>query len=134
MRYHKVITMEIPRTTFQAKMPVEAGGRAMIITKPEAKAARQHILRNLQKSAPKNILKGPYIIILKFFFKAPKSRIKKIQNPSPMIVKPDIDNLQKWFLDCLVDARWIENDQQVYDIKATKHEVTIQDHVSITII
>ena len=133
MRYHQAINMVIPKTTFQAKRIVRFGKRPALIAKPEAKAAKEHIYKNLRNAKPANIIKPPYHICIVFYFLAPKSRIKKCKEVQPMIVKPDIDNLAKGFLDGMVDARWIEKDQQVYRLDLTKFETNNREFVTITI-
>lgn len=57
-------------------------------------------------------------LILVFSFKPPKSVSKKLYNQmidSPHVVKPDIDNLVKAFLDAL-----LINDQHIWDVRAIK--------------
>ncbi len=133
MRYHKIINMEIPKTTFQAKMIVGCGKRPSLISKPKAREAKQKTYYNLLKNRPPKTLKGPYHLALYFYFQAPKSRIKKCKGLQPMIVRPDLDNLIKGFQDAMVDAGWIENDQQVYALDLRKYETIKLDYVSVTI-
>ena len=118
MTYSKFIPMEVPRTTFQAKMPVRIGCFARIIDKPEAKAMKRQIYSLLYDERPPNIATGPTIVSLDFYFQPAKSDRCKILSPRPK--KPDIDNLCKGFLDAMVKAEWIENDQSVVSLQARK--------------
>lgn len=118
MTYTKFIPMEVPRTTFQAKMPIRMGGFARIIDKPEAKAMKRQLFSMLYDERPPNCATGPTIVEFDFYFQPAKSdRCKIIQ---PRTKKPDIDNLCKGFLDAMVKAEWIENDQSVCCLRARK--------------
>lgn len=125
--------MEIPKTTFQAKRIVKCGKFPRLIAKPEAKAAKEHIAAHLYNNKPRNVLEPPYRVDIRFHFKAPQSRIKKVKKKTPMSVKPDVDNLAKGFLDCMVEAHWIKADQQVYELNISKYEIPTNDYVSVTI-
>tara|TARA_R110000737_G_scaffold352251_1_gene397457 strand:- start:4342 stop:4743 length:402 start_codon:yes stop_codon:yes gene_type:complete len=57
----------------------------------------------------------PVIVKSEFVFKRPKNQYRKADPDGQIlkITKPDIDNLEKMLLDCLVYAGVIEDDNQV---------------------
>jgi Holliday junction resolvase RusA-like endonuclease len=118
MTYQKFIPMEVPRTTFQAKMPVRIGEHARIIDKPAAQAMKKQLYLLFYQHRPEQVLKGPMIVRLRFIFQAAKS--PKFQGLRPRVRKPDIDNLSKGFIDAMVKGQWIENDQSICKLSATK--------------
>jgi len=119
MTYSKFIAMEVPKTTFQAKMPVKMGNFARIIDKPEAKAMKRQIYSMLYDERPANIMTGPMTVTMEFFFQPAKTRKLK-SGQRWRTVKPDLDNLCKGFIDTLVKAEWIENDQSIVQLMALK--------------
>lgn len=137
MRHHVQMVMEIPRTTFQAKMPIMVGGRPRIIDKGQARQSKNYIVCEMLDHRPPVVLKPPYNIHITFLFKAPKCRRRKFKDKpglnQPMHVKPDIDNLAKGFIDCMVKASWIEADQQIYKLSLGKFETMGNEQVAISI-
>ena len=75
-------------------------------------------------------------VVLSYVFSRPKSTPKKRTARAPKTTKPDIDNLIKATLDALVDAGVFQDDNIVYEIRATKHIAGIADdpHTQISII
>lgn len=54
-------------------------------------------------------------------FPIPKSwSLKKKNNPGPMIIKPDIDNLIKQIMDCMTTLRFWVDDRQVNIVTVSK--------------
>lgn len=66
-------------------------------------------------------------IDIEFWFKIPKSRLKKLNNGDPHRQKPDGDNLYKAVIDALVD-----NDEKIASGRFTKRW-TNRDFIYITI-
>ena len=69
--------------------------------------------------------KGPIKLIITFYMPIPKSTPKKLReklvgDTIPHIKKPDISNLEKFFLDVLEVAEVYKNDSQVYEMQAKK--------------
>lgn len=78
----------------------------------------------IASQASEHSLKGPLEIMVVFYLDVPKklSRIKKQQMMSGLIhhmTKPDVDNLQKFILDCMTGIIYAD-DAQVWSITAVK--------------
>ena len=61
----------------------------------------------------------PIVCDVYLYFPIPKSKVKKIKDGAPHIIKPDRDNSDKWVLDCCNGIVW-HDDCQIYDGRIRK--------------
>lgn len=62
----------------------------------------------------------PLKLEIHFFFKRPKVKKGKGEQPEPKTTKPDVDNLVKTIMDSLQDAEIIKDDKTIVEIHAKK--------------
>lgn len=123
MTYARFIEMEIPTTTFQSKQIVYISGRPTLVATSQAKRAKKIIEEALLLHRPDQPAKGSICVLLDFYFDAPKAHKwqKEDKDYAHKTTKPDIDNLCKGFIDAMVSTGWIENDQSVTKLYASKY-------------
>lgn len=101
--------------------------RSGIVYDPSSSDKKKFILKLLDHK-PSQPIKGDLSIIIKFVMPYPKKYYRsgkykdqiKASAPSDHSVKPDLDNLIKFLLDVLQDAKIIENDSNICEILAKK--------------
>lgn len=123
MTYTRFIEMNIPTTTFQSKQIVYVGSSPRLVSTRESKRAKKLIETALLIHRPEKPAKGSICVSLDFYFPPPKShRWKPEDNElADKTTKPDLDNLCKGFIDAMVKSGWIENDQSVTSLNASKY-------------
>lgn len=88
---------------------------------------KQHLKKPIKNgddwiSSALSVLTGPLKIDVTFYMPMPKSLSKKKRDAmvdTPHIKRPDIDNLEKYILDCLTGCAIID-DSLVYDMHSRK--------------
>ena len=123
MTYSRWIEMDIPTTTFQSKQIVYLYGTPRLVATAQAKRAKKEIEKHFAYNKPNAPIRGQITVTLCFFFPAPKSHNwnKTGKEFVDKTTKPDIDNLCKGFIDAMVATGWIENDQSICSLHATKY-------------
>jgi len=96
-------------------------------------AITKNIIKNQLPENFKYISKNvPVIINICFYFKPTKSQ-KKIQNFDPYLKKCDVDNLSKFYLDCMSKLVFYD-DNQVFSQKLLKQYYLPKEYTLIEII
>ena len=110
-----------PRVTTRGRFPV-------IYTPKETKEAQNLFISKAKVFKPNEPLKGALKVTINFYKIKPKSYPKKVIH---WITKPDIDNLQKLYLDSM-NKIFYHDDSQVVELISTKKYSDIA-RVEITI-
>lgn len=103
------IQVEPPTVTAQEKKITCRNGKPIVYDSKEIKAARQLFISLLRPHAPKEPLTGPVLLSVSWHFK-PTGRHA---SGDWKITRPDTDNLQKLFKDCMTAAGFWKDDAQV---------------------
>ena len=101
--------------------------RSGIVYDPSSSDKKNFILKLLDHKPDKPI-NGSITILITFVFPYPKKYFRsgrykdllKDNAPKHHAVKPDLDNLIKFLLDVLQDAKFIDNDSRICEILAKK--------------
>ena len=102
------MAMDPPRTTHQQQRAAMVGGRLRFYPTNGLKAARQAFMLALAPHRPEEPLTGP--LRLEVCWRFPKGRHR---DGSYKATRPDTDNLQKLFKDCMTGAGFWYDDAQV---------------------
>lgn len=105
-----------PTITAQQKGVMVRGGRVMFFTKKKVKDAMASLTARLRQDAPDKPFDTPVTAQISFYFQPTKAR----PNERTHGVRPDVDNLAKGVLDCLVPAGWITDDALIDHLTITK--------------
>jgi len=116
--YGKPVPKERPRFTCRGKF-------AVAYKSAKQKKAEKEFITEVRRQMPEGFKKieGPVTIEICFFMPIPKGTSKKklnamIINEIPHIKRPDLDNMEKFAVDCLKDL-W-HDDSQVVDSHTMK--------------
>lgn len=105
-----------PTITAQQKGCVVRGGRVLFFTKSKVKDALDQLTAQLRRHAPRKPIDWPVLVHIKFVFPPTKARPDERTHGK----RPDVDNLAKGVLDCLVPAGWITDDALIDQLIVTK--------------
>ena len=106
---HFFLSMIPPTVTHQEHSITVVGGKPRVYEKQQLKDARQKLTAYLSQHAPAAPIAGPVRIVVKWLF--PSSARHK--DGSYKTTKPDTDNLQKLFKDCMTVCGFWKDDAQV---------------------
>jgi Holliday junction resolvase RusA-like endonuclease len=141
-----VCVFKIPGNPIAKKRPrfatMKRGNKSFSMAYNSQKTEEGRVLFEFQKHPGRGIMKGPLFAFFKFYVSRPKShfgtgrnegRLKK-SAPLYHIIKPDVDNLVKFYLD-VMEGEVFENDKQVISVTAFKFyteedpftEIVLQD-------
>lgn len=111
-----IILGDPPTVTAQQKGVMVRNGRPFFFTKKKVQDAKDRLTAELRRHKPRHPIDWPVLVHIKFVFKPTKARpFERVHG-----VRPDIDNLAKGVLDCLVPAGWITDDALIDQLIATK--------------
>lgn len=97
-----------PTCTFQEKDITVVKGKPIVYDSAEVKKARLKLIGHLTKYRPEKELKGAVRLIVKWCFPRGNHADGEYR-----ITKPDTDNLQKLFKDCMTKVGFWKDDAQV---------------------
>lgn len=100
---------KIPTTTHQQKKVNVRNGKPIFYEPEELKNARAKFESLLARHVPPDKLKGPVRLTVKWCF----PMIKGVQTGQYKTTKPDTDNLQKLFKDCMTKLGFWKDDAEV---------------------
>lgn len=100
---------KIPTTTHQQKKVNVRNGKPIFYEPEELKNARAKFESLLARHVPPDKLKGPVRLTVKWCF----PMIKGARTGQYKTTKPDTDNLQKLFKDCMTKLGFWKDDAQV---------------------
>lgn len=100
---------KIPTTTHQQKKVNVRNGKPIFYEPKELKNARAKFESLLSRHVPPDKLKGPVRLTVKWCF----PMIKGVHTSQYKTTKPDTDNLQKLFKDCMTKLGFWKDDAQV---------------------
>lgn len=100
---------KIPTTTHQQKKVNVRNGKPIFYEPEELKNARAKFESLLSRHVPPDKLKGPVRLTVKWCF----PMIKGVHTGQYKTTKPDTDNLQKLFKDCMTKLSFWKDDAQV---------------------
>ncbi|MBS4762131.1 RusA family crossover junction endodeoxyribonuclease [Carnobacteriaceae bacterium zg-ZUI252] len=100
---------KIPTTTHQQKRVTVKNGKPHFYEPKKLKEARSLFMSKLAKYKPEEKLKGPIRLTVKWLFPMTKAS----EHGEYKTTKPDTDNLQKLFKDCMTTLGYWEDDAQV---------------------
>jgi Holliday junction resolvase RusA-like endonuclease len=106
------LPMRPPTVTHQEKAVRVVGGKPVFYEKPELKAARAKLLDALAQHRPSTPMTGAVRLVVTWCF--PLDDGGRHRDGEPKTSKPDTDNLQKLFKDCMTKAGFWVDDAQVY--------------------
>lgn len=107
---------------------VRKGGRTWSFT-PKKVAAWEKVVKNEASKFFKEPFNGPIALSLAFFLKRPKSRKKD----NYVMTTPDLDNLEKAFLDGLNEIAYSDDKQVVVKNAVKKYIVTGEPRVEVVV-
>lgn len=110
----------------QKRHKARRAGNRIIMYDPSSKD-KENFMKECALYAPKHPLEGAISVSLEFHMPRPKSHyrtgkyshILKDSRPAYHTSRPDIDNLIKFYLDCMTGLFW-KDDAIIYDVRATK--------------
>lgn len=103
--------------------------RGIMAYDPQHKLKQQ--IKAYLRTKIKNKITGPLDITIVFFMPIPKSK-KYIKTGTPHCIKPDIDNLIKFILDCLTGIAY-DDDAAIAALFAAKaYSDTPETHITIS--
>ena len=104
------LSMEkIPTTTHQQKKVNARNGKPIFYEPEELKNARAKFESLLARHVPPDKMKGPIRLTVKWCF----PKIKGVRTGQYKTTKPDTDNLQKLFKDCMTEVGFWKDDAEV---------------------
>lgn len=107
---------KIPKTTAQQKKVRIVNNIPLFYDHPNLKLAKSIFIKELAKYKPNDKLTGA--ISLKILWQFEKT--KKSKDGEYKITRPDLDNLNKGFQDCLTKTGFFKDDSQVVELYTTK--------------
>ena len=112
--------LTVPGVPIPKARPRFSRGKVYNVQEKEAEAFAWQVMKQWHHPP----VKGPMALVLEFVMPIPKSTNKKnrrwmLEGMVPHVKKPDLDNLEKFALDCL-EGLLYENDSQVYWLKSIK--------------
>lgn len=110
MEFEFFMAMDPPTITAQEHKVMVKNGKPIFYDPPELKAARQKLTDHLAKHRPEQPLEGPIELMVTWCFPTDDPKLYT----SPRITKPDTDNLNKLFKDCMTKAGFWKDDAQVF--------------------
>lgn len=125
---------EPPTVTSQMKRVQVIAGKPRFFPHARYQAAEKKILTQLAPHRPDEPFEEPVHVIVRLSFPYRKSEPKKNRVPGgiPHTSRPDVDNLSKIWLDCLVKAGFLRDDSLVWSFWIAKRW-TATPGVEITI-
>ena len=103
------MAMDPPTVTAQEhKVKIVNGRFPVFYDPPELKAAKAKLIAHLGKYKPKDPLKGPLELLVKWCFWE-----NDIESPEYRTARPDTDNLDKLLKDCMTKTGFWKDDAQV---------------------
>jgi Holliday junction resolvase RusA-like endonuclease len=90
-----------------------AGGKAYTYKDPGQEADESNLVAALLPHRPGKPMEGALSLTWTAAFPMPKSMPKRARAEARFIRKPDIDNLEKFLMDCLQTAQFYLDDKQV---------------------
>lgn len=115
------IPMKIPTVTHQEKQVHVVHGKPVFYEPTELKQARANLTDHLAQYRPKQPMKGPVELVVKFCFPV----VTGSYDGQPKTTKPDCDNLVKLLQDVLNSLDFYEDDRFVVSLVAQKFWATI---------
>lgn len=107
---------KIPKTTAQQKKVRVVNNIPIFYDHPNLKLAKSIFIKELSKYKPQKQLTGA--LSLKIFWQFEKT--KKSKDGEYKITRPDLDNLNKGFQDCLTKTGFFKDDAQIVELYTTK--------------
>lgn len=135
-RHYKIETNSIPhpkaRPRFRA-MQSKSGGSFVKTYKPQSDslAEREYLLEAARQIPFQFEPHTPLKVHIEFRLPTPKSRERTTHYGDPHVIKPDLDNLIKFILDCLNGRAW-HDDAQIFSLESWKMYVD-PTHVGTTV-
>ena len=108
---------------------VRKGGRTWSFT-PKRVAAWEWLVREEALRHFEEPFNGPVALSLVFFMKRPKSRRRE----NFVVTTPDLDNLEKAFLDGLNEVAYMDDKQVVVKNAVKRYVVGGEPHVEVTVV
>ena len=108
---------------------VRKGGRTWSYT-PKKVTKWEDIVREEASKHFTEPFNGPVALILAFFLKRPKTRRKE----NYVMTTPDLDNLEKAFLDGLNEVAYLDDKQVVVKNAVKRYIVTGEPRVEVTVV
>lgn len=115
------IPMKIPTVTHQEKQVHIVHGKPVFYEPTELKQARANLTDHLAQYRPKQPMKGPVELVVKFCFPV----VAGSYDGQPKTTKPDCDNLVKLLQDVMNQLDFYEDDRFVVSLVAQKFWATI---------
>lgn len=115
------IPMKIPTVTHQEKQVHVVRGKPVFYEPTELKQARANLTDHLAQYRPKQPMKGPVELVVKFCFPV----VAGSYDGQPKTTKPDCDNLAKLLQDVMNSLDFYEDDRFVVSLVAQKFWATI---------
>ena len=110
------IPMKIPTVTHQEKQVHIVHGKPVFYEPTELKQARANLTDHLAQYRPKQLMKGPVELVVKFCFPL----VAGTHDGQPKTTKPDCDNLVKLLQDVMNQLDFYEDDRFVVSLVAQK--------------
>lgn len=110
------IPMKIPTVTHQEKQVHIVHGKPVFYEPTELKQARADLTDHLAQFRPKQPIKGPLELVVKFCFPL----VTGTHDGQPKTTKPDCDNLVKLLQDVMNKLNYFEDDRLVVSLIAQK--------------
>ena len=108
MKKEFFLPMEPPTVTHQMKGVTVRNGKPIFYEKPEVAGARGKLTTALSLHAPTTPFRPPVRLVVKWLFPAGKRR-----DGTYRTTRPDTDNLQKLFKDCMAEVGFFKDDAHV---------------------
>ena len=104
------LPMKPPTVTAQQhRISARPGKKAQIYNTPELADAKQKFLSSLAAHVPERPMQGPVRLVVKWMFPL----LKGMKTCQYKATRPDTDNLQKLFKDCMTQAEFWHDDAQI---------------------
>jgi len=130
------INGEPPRVTAQQKGVFIAKGKPFFYTKKKIKDVQQRLIEHMLTRAPIIPITSPCIVEVTYIWSF-RDKDKVRDGIKPHTERPDVDNLIKLVLDAMVEAKWIEDDSQVFQLRVSKYRgprpsmtISLAKHIS----
>jgi Holliday junction resolvase RusA-like endonuclease len=114
------INGEPPRVTAQQKGVFIARGKPFFYTKQKIKDVSRRLIEHMTPHAPTRPIDCPCIVEVTYVWSF-RAKDKFREGIVPHVERPDVDNLIKLVLDAMVEAKWIVDDSQVYQLRVSKY-------------
>lgn len=114
------INGEPPRVTAQQKGVFVARGKPFFYTKKKIKDVQQRLIEHMLTRKPTKPITSPCIVEVTYVWSF-RDKDKVRESFVPHTERPDVDNLIKLVLDAMVEAKWIADDSQVFQLRVSKY-------------